>query len=136
MNVGDVLGAASLLATVVAILYSLWYPEISAALRLDRPPMRDDRDTEISDLGKTIWTKALPLAVISGMPPVVFAPDVLGLIGRAVTTLTLPGGPRFSYNSIDAAFVVVWLLMVILAVVAESQLKALWLKRRDFEGQP
>jgi hypothetical protein len=55
---GDVLAAASLLLAILAVLYSLWYSDISAALRVEIPTHLEDAGLQRRQVGEALKTRA------------------------------------------------------------------------------
>lgn len=118
---GELLSAAALITTVIAILFSLWYPEIEAAMAIkaaNRPPFRADRLPEIAHARQTLLTKCMPLSVIAAMPALVFAPEALGVLVRSIDALA---DPLSRYDAVAAAFVAVYLLTLVLLVISVAQ---------------
>ena len=122
---GDVLGAASLMATVVAILYSLWYPEISDVFRLEWREFHADRKAQLPTIKRALWAKAVPLALVSALPALVFAPDVSRVVVDALRDIG-QGRTSITYDSVRAALVGVYVLIVLLVVVAIVQAMRVW----------
>lgn len=134
-SIGDVLSAASLMAAIVAILYSLWYPEIGEALRLPWRPFRDDRLAEIAAVRRTLATRAAPLLLASLLPAVVFAPDAFS---QATNLIQTAGRPGWIYDSVQAGFLGVYVLVLVLVGVAANQARTLgaWLRKLNAADPP
>ncbi len=79
---GNVLGAASLLLAILAVLFSLWYADIAAALRVEIPTHTEDAGPQRRQVIAAIRTRAAPLALASLVLLVVFTPEALQLIIR------------------------------------------------------
>jgi hypothetical protein len=116
--VAALLTAASLMATMITVLYSLWYPSIADALAVPRRHQRADRDPEIAVVRRALEGRAAPLFVISLLPVAVFLPPILDVISQSEQLLAMGYG---KYDSVRAAFAAVYLLTVILAVFAARQ---------------
>jgi hypothetical protein len=76
----DILAAASLLLAIVAAFFSLWYPEIRAALGLKVSDQFDDRGPERKQTREALRRRALPLAVASVLLAAVFLPEGLHIV--------------------------------------------------------
>ncbi|MGH2489271.1 MAG: hypothetical protein ACRDFR_06625 [Candidatus Limnocylindria bacterium] len=132
-HIRDVLGAASLLTAVIALLYSLWYPEIRRAIEARRRPQLADRGPEIRLVRSTLVTKAIPLIVATVLQMLVFGPDAIVVIANSLqAALESPGAA--SYDSVQAAFLAVYVLSVILAMIAAAAAWQLWRKLRYLES--
>jgi len=79
------------MATVVAILYSLWYPEMSSALAVEWHEYLDDGRPAIAIVRAALLTRAVPLVVVSVLPAVVFAPEAAGELLGALGAVGKPG---------------------------------------------
>jgi hypothetical protein len=77
---GDVLGAASLLLAILAVLYSLWYGDIGAALRVQIPTHHEDAGPQRRQVAEAIRTRAAPLACAALVLFMVFLPEAIRLI--------------------------------------------------------
>jgi hypothetical protein len=129
---GDVLSAASLLAAIVGLLYSLWYPEMREALAAERMLHRQDREPSIAVVREAIRTKALPLFLASSVQVLIFGPDALTAIRKIIKLTSPPGQPvSVEYDSVQAAFVVVYIVSVLLATLA---LAMLWRLRQKLNS--
>jgi len=79
---GDVLSAASLLLTILAVLYSLWYSEIAAILEIRVPAHLEDASGDRRRVGNVLKTRALPLVLAAFLLTVVFLPEAVHLVVR------------------------------------------------------
>jgi hypothetical protein len=121
----DLLAAASLLLAVVAIIFSVWYGEISNALNLTKPV----GDTVAFDkkIKEVLWNKAIPLFLVSVLIAAVFIPDVWSIVSEAVTmTWKYPRNAWQDYNSVKGAFCVVILLLLGFSVYSGMLAIRLW----------
>lgn len=133
--VADVLSAASLMATIVAILYSLWYPEIRQVLNLPWHEFHGDRVLDARAAKASLLTRAFPLFLASVLPAVVFAPDA---IGEAAALAGAARQPGWTYDSVQAAFLGVYALVIALVLVAAGQVAALtlWFRKLNKADAP
>src|SRR5437868_3870932 len=103
---GDKLSAASLLLTAVAIIYSLWYPEISRALKIVPKQHKSDNRADFKEVGRILSTRSLPLFLISIALVAIFAPDTVWIIKLTLQILTnAPLRPNSHYDAVAACFV-------------------------------
>jgi hypothetical protein len=108
----DLLAAASLLLTVITILYSLWYPEISGALKLpiDEHP-RNNEEAYRKCRALLIW-KTIPLSIVALVLFLINGRDALCIVGHALAQL---GATAVApYSAVRTAFVVVVLVLAFL----------------------
>jgi hypothetical protein len=109
----DLLAAASLLLTVITILYSLWYPEISDALKLpiDEHPLNNE-ESHRKCRALLVW-KIIPLSIVATALVFINLPDAWQIAsGAAVHFHTVP---PVSYSAVRTAFVVVEFVLAFLA---------------------
>jgi hypothetical protein len=124
-TVADLLTAASLMATMITILYSLWYPAISEALIVKRRLQLADREPQIAVVKAALRGRAAPLFLISLLPLAVFFPPILDVIAQSAAVLA---AGHAGYDPVRAALVGVYLLTLILAGFAAEQTRRLWRK--------
>lgn len=113
----DILSAASLLLTVLAILFGLWYEEIKSALNL--PIERDPRDRGKTNtkIRSTLIARAIPLTIAACLLTLVFAPDTIRIIVSSVGNFSAKGLDAFSdYSAVATSFVLVILITLVLAI--------------------
>jgi hypothetical protein len=108
----DLLAAASLLLTVITILYSLWYPEISAALRssIADQPINNEKNYRICR-PLLLW-KSVPLAIFACGIFLINAWDALCIVSHAWSQLRVT--PAAAYSAVRTAFVVVVIVLAFL----------------------
>jgi len=75
----DLLSSASLLITIVTVLYAQWYPEIRRGIKEIKPTTvrEDDKITEVS--GFIVW-RALPLVAASLSLAMLFLKDAIAIM--------------------------------------------------------
>jgi len=133
----DLLAATSLLATIIAVLYSVWYPEIESSREIKPERKRADRDPQIRQVEATLRTRAIPLMTAGCLLCVVLAPELLRVLGATVRAVESGlSGSWPPYDTLAAAFVVSYAFLVSLASLAAAQVLGLWqqmstLRRRD-----
>src|SRR5258708_6058108 len=83
-HMGDLLSSASLLLTLITLLYSLWYPEIIQARDTRVPPDKRDRGPDHTRVKGVYSTKALPLAIAAVLLTAVFTPDTIRILWTSI----------------------------------------------------
>jgi hypothetical protein len=107
-----VLGAASLLGTIVALLYSLWYPSLEDTANLSAAADPESRKKQAEAIWRVFRTKALPLAIASCLPAIVFLPVTVAILVNGLSTITTAGLllALKAYDPVQAAFATVYLV--------------------------
>jgi hypothetical protein len=77
---GDLLASASLLLTLIGLLYALWYPEIVQALDIKKKPHPQDRIHDHKRVKDVFFSRAVPLAVAAVALTTVFTPALLKIV--------------------------------------------------------
>jgi hypothetical protein len=113
----DKLSAASLLLTAVAIIYSLWYPEISHVLKVVPKPHKPDNRADFKEVGRILAARSLLLFLISMVLVAIFAPDTIAIIRETMYTLTSAELRTHSrYDAVTACFVAVSSLTLLFTI--------------------
>ena len=108
----DLLSAASLLLTVLTILYSLWYGEISNASSSDVERYAANRNIAYRDARTVFLFKALPLCLASAALFIAILPSAVAITQRPVAS------SLSSYDAVSTIFVAV--LFVLLFLTAHT----------------
>jgi hypothetical protein len=105
---GDLLSSASVLLTLVALLYSLWYPEIMQAINTDVPANKSDRKPDHQRVKAVYATKARPLAVAAVILTAVFAPDSVRILSVSIHHALETGfRSALDYSAVSSSLVLV-----------------------------
>lgn len=113
----DLLSASSLLMAIAAILFSLWYSEITKALDIIPKRYKEDNVAARATVSGVLLSKALPVALMALIIAAIFLPDTINLIGESLNTLCeLGGGAIKRYNAVKTAYCFVSLLSLTLAL--------------------
>jgi hypothetical protein len=131
LNVGDLLSAASLLLTVVGVIYGVWYTEISVAVDdgAKLPPRNhpEDRAAPLRRLRRVLLSKAIPLAIASLCVAVVYLPPSLCLVVQFIHGCLIQGPAiLLHYDPIGTSFIVVEFFSISLACLSSARASALW----------
>lgn len=106
---GDLLSSASLLLAAIAMVFSVWYPEIKTLSDTEIP--KHDRNPHTRKLIILLWTRALPLALASLCVTAIYFPEFIKIIQRSAKVHFSPTeGDIFHYNAVATAFILVVLL--------------------------
>jgi hypothetical protein len=109
----DLLAAASLLLTVVTVLYSLWYPEVAAASKREIKQLAANRTNDFDECRAVLFWKAVPLCLVTILLVFINGPDTWVIVTDAVAQIG-KSQPE-SYSAIRTTFVAVVTILVLLA---------------------
>lgn len=127
---GDILSAASLLLTIVTVLYALWYPELIEGLKIEIPPFKEDRPGPLSKINEIIYSRALPLFMSSLLVSLVFIPDAVNILSEVYETWTQNYRNIHSYSSVKTAICIVVAFSLFMSLHVGFMLKKmLYIKR-------
>src|SRR5258708_28226825 len=102
-KMADLLSAASLLLTILGVVFGAWYAEIIAAIGMPIPPHAANRGP-VRDAVRAAVAKALPLALASVILTAIFLPDAVMIVGLGIHALrTLGCGALHQYDAVEAA---------------------------------
>jgi hypothetical protein len=133
---GDLLSAASLLLTIITVLYALWNPAIKATLDAQVPTFKAQAIKPLQEITSVIWKQAVPLALAAYTIALVFAKDAVSLCSkswRSYTTIGV-GETLAQYDAVGTAFVLVVFLSLALAVQLSLDCKKLFSQRRKLRA--
>jgi hypothetical protein len=103
-KMADLLSAASLLLTVLGVVFGAWYAEIIAAIGMPIPSHAPNRGP-VRDAVHAALAKALPLALASVILTAIFLPDAVKIVGLGIHAFrTLGCGAFHEYDAVEAAF--------------------------------
>ncbi len=115
-NASDLLASESLLFTVLGVIFSVWYPEISKALETVVPEHLEDADAQRLTVKDAFLLKTLPLAAADIVVALLFLPDTVSIVVEAIQDLAASGIHAVAdYDAVRAALLAVTLLAAILA---------------------
>ena len=127
---GDLLSAASLLATVLSLLYSTWYSEINDARKSKIPLQPDDRDPVIHIVRTARRSRAIPLLSAAALLTAALAPTTLEVL-QDTWHVWLSTPSHSHYDPVQACFVGVFAVTVVLTVLTASAVRSLSRLLRD-----
>lgn len=111
---GDLLSAASLLMAISAILFSLWYGEISKTLEIKPKQYKEDNETALATTKSTIYYRALPILITSIGITLIFTPDAIGIARDTISTHL--SNKKFEYSATHTAYCFVTILSLSLSI--------------------
>ncbi|WP_434775077.1 hypothetical protein [Pseudomonas oryzihabitans] len=111
----DLLSAASLLMAISAILFSLWYGEISQTLEITPKPHKQDNAAALESTKKTFKYRALPILITSTGITAIFLPDAIKIALNTIHTHADPS-IEFEYSAIHTAYCFVTILSLFLSL--------------------
>jgi hypothetical protein len=125
---GDLLSASSLLAALLGLLYSVWYPEMNAAAET---PIPDHDGTELVEATRsTLRSRAIPLVVVASVLTLVLVQPAVSVVVR---WYQYRGG---SYDAVQACFVAVFAVIVTLLVTISAGVYRLNSHLRELRSVP
>ena len=123
-SMADLLSATTLLLTVITILYSLWYTEITNACALSVDDKAENRREVYIEARRVLWSKAIPLTIAALVLFVVNVPDGYLIAQHAANTLwTKTNAP---YSAVRTTFGAVLTVLGFLAGHTFCSASALW----------
>jgi hypothetical protein len=113
------MSSATLLLTVIGILFGVWYPEIAKILEEEIPRFREDRQDIRRRVKLVLNTKAYPLTISALLLALIFLPDSLKLCSVSAKALRALGWRAYweKYDAISTTFVVANGMMFLFAVL-------------------
>jgi hypothetical protein len=127
----DLLSASSLLLAIAAILFSLWYPEITTALKIDPGKYKEDNVAGRTVVTSIILSKAFPVAIASIGITAIFLPDAAIITISSYKTYQKTGFSITNYDAVRTAYCFVTLLAAFLTAYMWSlTIKLLLLRKK------
>jgi len=128
----DLLSAASLLLAVVSVLYGLWYPEITSALKEEVPEFTEDRIKPHQRVSSVFFGRAVPLSLAASTLALLFLPDTFQIFLKSLNAYSHYGIKTISqYDAVQTAFCTVVVFSASIAVHAIIlACKLGWLRHR------
>jgi hypothetical protein len=115
-KMSDLLSAASLLLTVLGVVYGTWYSEIVSAIAAPVPDNAPNRGPVRQAVRAALYGKALPQALAATVLTILYLPDALTIALGGLNALRTAGSVAVhEYNAVEAAFCLVVVLTGALA---------------------
>lgn len=103
----DIVSAMSTVITCITILYTLWYHDIETVLKTHLPKHEADQGVPRRSNRKVLWSKAVPLCIVSALFFVIFLPESITIV---VNCIDAAKAGNISYDPIRTAIVFINLL--------------------------
>ena len=104
----DILSATTLLLTLIGLLYTVWYPELTDALDTKLPEFPEDRKKPLRKVRSALNTKAVPLVAFAAVLSIAFLPVAISIAAGSVGQLARSPHEFFSnYDPVATAFFLV-----------------------------
>lgn len=115
ISMSDLLSASSLLMAIAAILFSLWYGEISKAIETSPKPHSEDNVAAKNSVSNAIFSKALPVAIMALSVALIFLPDAIKITKESFSIYFSNERDLFRYDAVRTAYCFVTILSAVLA---------------------
>lgn len=113
----DLLSSASLLLTIITVLYSLWYKEIVDALNIPIPQHKEDRTPCIKEIKLVLFHKAMPLSLASAVIGIINLPPAIEIAHFSVKNLISKGFQSINdYCPVRTSYEFVVILMIYITI--------------------
>lgn len=123
-HLSDAISAASLVLAVLAALYTLWLPSVTAALEIEPKPDAEDREPQRKQVMDALVYKSAPLCVATAASAIILLPR-----SKAIVIEIWEHHAVWTYDDVKAFFLLTLSLMLVLALVSLAQLIRLIAKR-------
>jgi hypothetical protein len=131
----DILSSATLLLTLIGLIYSVWYPELMEVLEIKVPEYREDRKKPLRKVRSAFTTKALPLAIFSTLLTLAFTPIAISVVRISIRTfLEDPWSYMSKYDPVSTVFFLVIVGTAIFAVHLIFVFVHLWILLRRLDA--
>ncbi|HEX8636371.1 MAG TPA: hypothetical protein VF703_19780 [Pyrinomonadaceae bacterium] len=112
----DLLSAASLLLTVLAIFFGLWYPEMAKVIDTPNYATPANHRKEHESFTSIYQAKAIPLTVAACLLTCIFAPDACKIVYSSLRHFCEVGiSGVLDYSAVSTSLVLVTLLFGFIA---------------------
>lgn len=128
----DLLSAATLLLTVLTILYGLWYGEITKALEIKIESDPRDRTRTYQTLRSVLYNRAVPLMLAAWFLTLIFAPDTISIMNATFRNFRSHGLAALAdYSAVATAFELAVFLSFGLAIYLSLLTKKMFRKAEE-----
>lgn len=131
---GDILSAASLLLTIVTVLYALWYQELTTVIEIDIPQHLEDRPGPLAKVKGVLFSRAIPLFLSSATISIVFVPDAITVFSEFLDRCTQSGATDTCvYSSVKAAICIVVIFSIGITIHSGNMLWKIFNVKKQME---
>jgi hypothetical protein len=127
---GDLLSASSLLVALLGLLYSTWYPEITAAAET-AIPLHDASEAR-SNTRLTLRTRAAPLLLLALVLVLLLLPPAFTVVIQTWQRV-FGSRPGSGYDAVQACFLAVFVALLVLAMTLWTATRRVWLRLKALE---
>lgn len=131
---GNELSSASLLLTIVTILYSIWYQEINNGKNISPELHQEDNKSKFEKVQIIFWQRAFILVLITSILSLILLPDVIMIISNS---LKIYGSSNYSflgnYNSAITTFCLIEVVLFIFCGIFIKDLYVLHEKKKTLD---
>ena len=107
---------------IAAILFSLWYSDISKALEIQPKPHREDNVAAKESVRTVIFSKALPVSLMAISIAAIFLPDAFKIAKESYEIYNTYDVKLIKYNAVKTAYCFVSILSSLLSFYTISLL--------------
>lgn len=100
---------------IAAILFSLWYADISKALEVEPKDYSEDNVAAKKTVTDILVSKALPVAIMALTVALIFLPDALKIIKKSLVVYATVDYEFVQYNAVQTAYCFVTVLSIALS---------------------
>ncbi|MGL5497851.1 MAG: hypothetical protein ACRDCQ_12905 [Aeromonas sobria] len=115
-TMSDLLSASSLLMAIAAILFSLWYADISKTLEIQPKTHKEDNVAAKESVTSVLFSKALPVSLMALSIAAIFLPDALKIAKESYDIYKENNFKLVNYNAVKTAYCFVTILSSILSM--------------------
>lgn len=111
---------------IAAILFSLWYSDISKALEIQPKPHREDNVAAKESVRTVIFSKAFPVSLMAISIAAIFLPDAFKIAKESYEIYNTYDVKLIKYNAVKTAYCFVSILSSLLSFYTISLLWKLY----------
>lgn len=103
----DILSAASLFLAFLGLIYSVWYPEISNTLKVEKTYFPEDNIENILKVKEILYHRAFPMTICSLLLSLILFPEMIQI--NFIEILK-------NYNSVKVLFCAIEILSIVFTI--------------------
>lgn len=116
-SASDILSAESLLFAILGVVFGLWYEEIVSATHVEIPLHKEDCAGALRFVRAALFAKTLPLAILTLVVFLTFAPVSFDIVTTAIVHLNHSGLQDIStYSAVNVALLTVSFMTAVFAI--------------------
>lgn len=106
----DILSATTLLLTLIGLIYTVWYPELTDALGTEVPEFPEDRKKPLRKVHSALTMKAIPIAAFAAVLSIAFLPVAISIAAGSVGLLAR--SPQQFFSNYDPVATALFLVLL------------------------